>query len=56
MNGTVSECARVEFVGIEHLTDARISAIRAALEDDIMNGDNKDKTVGRTVERLPARY
>jgi low affinity Fe/Cu permease len=48
--------ARVEFVGIEHLTDAQISAIRAALESDIKDADDKGKTVGRTVERLLERY
>ena len=48
--------ARVEFVGIEHLTDAQIAAIRTALEADIKNQDGKGQTVGRTVERLLARY
>ncbi len=48
--------ARVEFVGIEHLTDAQIGEIRTALEVDIKNGDSKGMTVERTVERLLARY
>lgn len=48
--------ARVEFVGIEHLTDAQIAAIRTALEADIKNQDGRGQTVGRTVERLLARY
>lgn len=48
--------ARVEFVGIEHLTDAQISEIRSALEADIRNGDTKGKTTGPTVERLLNRY
>jgi low affinity Fe/Cu permease len=48
--------ARVEFVGIEHLTDAQIGAIRAALEHDIRDSDDKDRTAGPTVERLLSRY
>ena len=48
--------ARVEFVGIEHFTDAQIGEIRTALEVDIKNGDSKGMTVERTVERLLARY
>jgi len=48
--------ARVEFVGIEHLTDAQICEIRNALEADIKNKDGKQKTAGRSVERLLARY
>jgi low affinity Fe/Cu permease len=50
--------ARVEFVGIEHLTDAQIAKIREALENDIRNeaDDDKDRTVTRTVETLLKRY
>lgn len=48
--------ARVEFVGIEHLTDAQIEEIRAALEADIKDGDRKQKTVAPSVERLLQRY
>jgi len=48
--------ARVEFVGIEHLTDAQICEIRNALEADIKNKDGKQKTAGRSVESLLARY
>ncbi|MEG8223269.1 low affinity iron permease family protein [Sphingomonas sp. HH69] len=48
--------ARVEFVGIEHLTDAQIARIREALEDDIKNKDDKQKTATPSVERLLARY
>jgi low affinity Fe/Cu permease len=47
--------ARVEFVGIEHLIDAQIAAIREALETDIKN-DDRQNTAGPTVERLLARY
>jgi low affinity Fe/Cu permease len=50
--------ARVEFVGIEHLTDAQIAKIREALENDIRSkaDDDKDRTVTRTVETLLKRY
>src|SRR4051794_836217 len=49
--------AREEFVGIEHLTDAQICEIRNALEKDIKEAaSGKQKTAGRTVERLLARY
>lgn len=48
--------ARVEFVGIEHLTDAQIGAIRDALEKDIESENSKDRTVERTVETLLKRY
>lgn len=48
--------ARPEFVGVEHLTDAQIGAIRDALERDIKGGDGKADTAGRSVEALLARY
>jgi low affinity Fe/Cu permease len=48
--------ARVEFVGIEHLTDAQICRIRDALEDDIKSESNRDRTVGKTVETLLKRF
>ena len=48
--------ARVEFVGIEHLTDRQICAIRDALERDIGDADGKDGTTGKTVEGLLSRY
>lgn len=50
------ENAREEFVGIEHLTDAQISAIRDALEMDIKNAKGKAKTAAPTVEALLRRY
>ena len=46
------ENARAEFVGIEHLTDIEIEAIRKALEADIANGQGKNGTIGKTVEQL----
>lgn len=48
--------ARVEFVGIEHLTDHQIERIREALEKDIADGTGKDGTTGATVEQLLKRY
>lgn len=48
--------ARVEFVGIEHLTDKQICEIRDALEQDIGDTKGKDGTLGKTVEGLLARY
>ena len=48
--------ARVEFVGIEHLTDTQICEIRTALERDIQNEGDKNRTTTRTVETLLARY
>jgi low affinity Fe/Cu permease len=48
--------ARVEFVGIEHLTDAQICAIRDALEKDIQSENDREKTTTRTVETLLERY
>lgn len=50
------ENAREEFVGIEHLTDAQISAIRDALEHDIKDAQGRGKTTGSTVRRLLERY
>lgn len=50
------ENAREEFVGIEHLTDAQISAIRDALERDIRDAKGKAKTAAPTVEALLKRY
>lgn len=51
------EKARAEFVGIEHLTDAEISAIRDALEADIKSeSDDKNESTRPTVERLLRRY
>jgi low affinity Fe/Cu permease len=46
--------ARSQFVGIEHLTEAQICAIRTALENDILNeGDRgEDGSTEETVEAL----
>lgn len=48
--------ARVEFVGIEHLTDAQISDIRHALEKEIKDKAGKESTTRTTVDRLLERY
>lgn len=48
--------ARAEFVGIEHLTDAQIEAIRRALEQDIRDAGGKESLSVPTVERLLQRY
>jgi len=53
------EQARGQFIGIEHLTDAQIEEIRAALEHEAGrdNGaSGKHHTVHETVERLLDRY
>jgi len=47
--------ARNDFIGIEHLTDIEIEAIRARLEDEEAPGAN-GKPPHRTVERLLDRY
>ena len=49
------ENAREDFVGIEHLTDSQICAIRDALEKDIKNASGKGKTTRPSVERLLER-
>ncbi|HSI19742.1 MAG TPA: low affinity iron permease family protein [Sphingomonas sp.] len=46
------ENARSEFVGIEHLSDKQICAIRTALEKQI---DDSDDTTGETVDQLLKR-
>ncbi len=50
--------ARNPFIGIEHLTDAQIEEIRAALEREEKQGKNGEKpsSADETVERLLDRY
>ena len=48
--------ARTGFVGIEHLTDAQIEDIRAALERESGKEPGKSGTVDDTVDRLLDRY
>ena len=47
--------ARNEFIGIEHMTDRQIEAIRAALEQDAaapINGHRRVDSVSRLLRRL----
>jgi len=48
--------ARGQFIGIEHLTDAQIEAIRAALERENGHAPAKAGTADDSVERLLDRY
>lgn len=48
--------ARRQFIGIEHLTDAQIEEIRAALEHEAGRDEGKPGSVYETVERLLERY
>ena len=48
--------ARGQFIGIEHLTDAQIEGIRAALErEEAASESGKERTAGDSVERLLER-
>lgn len=47
--------AREQFIGIEHLTDHEIEAIRSALEKEVGRGDGKHATVHNSVLRLLKR-
>lgn len=44
--------AREEFVGIEHLTEAQICAIRDALEREVRGKSSKQQTADDSAERL----
>ncbi len=48
--------AREQFIGIEHLTDAQIEDIRAALEREVGKEPGKSGTADDTVDRLLDRY
>lgn len=50
------EQARGQFIGIEHLTDSQIEAIRAKLEEEVGEAKGKDGTADDTVERLLDRF
>ncbi len=47
--------ARGEFVGIEHMTDAQICAIRSALEREVRGGDSDAASADESVNELLAR-
>ncbi|MBC9030798.1 low affinity iron permease family protein [Sphingomonas sp. JC676] len=47
--------ARPEFIGIEHLTDAEICAIRGALEKEAGRGDTGAASADASVDELLAR-
>ncbi|HEX7752238.1 MAG TPA: low affinity iron permease family protein [Novosphingobium sp.] len=46
------EAAREQFIGIEHLTEDRIERIRAALEQEVADSEDKHATADDTVDRL----
>ncbi len=48
--------ARGQFIGIEHLADHQIEAIRAALEQEAEEAAGKLETAHGSVERLLRRY
>lgn len=48
--------ARYQFIGIEHLTDAQIEEIRAALEKDTVEERKGPWPAYNSVERLLERY
>jgi low affinity Fe/Cu permease len=47
--------ARAQFIGIEHLPDTQIEAIRAELEEEVGCEHGKDGTADDSVERLIER-
>lgn len=49
------EGAREQFIGIEHLTDHQVEAIRAALEHEVGQERGKPKTSSESLERLLRR-
>jgi low affinity Fe/Cu permease len=48
--------AREQFIGIEHLTDLEICEIRDALEEEVREMEDKQKTADDTVDRLLKRH
>ena len=48
--------ARIQFIGIEHLTDRQIEDLRAALEREAGKDNGKPGSADETVERLLDRY
>jgi low affinity Fe/Cu permease len=50
------EEARGQFIGIEHLTEEQIEAIRDKLETDVEEAHDKSATADDSVERLLERF
>jgi low affinity Fe/Cu permease len=50
------EGARGQFIGIEHLTDEQIEAIRDKLENQVGEAAGKKGTADESIERLLSRY
>jgi low affinity Fe/Cu permease len=50
------EGARGQFIGIEHLTDEQIEAIREKLEKEVGEAAGKEGTADESIERLLGRY
>jgi low affinity Fe/Cu permease len=50
------ETAREQFIGIEHLTDLEICEIRDALELEVAEAVDKQRTADDTVDRLLKRH
>jgi low affinity Fe/Cu permease len=50
------EQARGQFIGIEHLTEEQIEAIRDKLESEIEEAHDKSATADDSVERLLERF
>jgi low affinity Fe/Cu permease len=51
-----TEKARGQFIGIEHLTDEQIEAIRDKIEKDVDGATGKAGTTDDSIERLLRRY
>jgi low affinity Fe/Cu permease len=50
------DSAREQFIGIEHLTDRQIALIKMALEREVSQEPEKQKTAPDTVTRLLKRF
>ena len=50
------EGARGQFIGIEHLTDEQIEAIRDKLEHEVDEAVGKEATAEESIDRLLRRY
>jgi low affinity Fe/Cu permease len=50
------DSAREQFIGIEHLTDRQIALVKKALEREVSQEPEKQKTAPDTVTRLLKRF